>query len=587
MHTKKTPQQDAVVDGGLVREKEKRGPDGSAGAVAPKERDTPRTPSTLLVNRAAKLAATPNRMMRSMGDRRGAPRIDTRAGAVVQRAWTAPGYDGQIFLNNELPQFLNSTRDLGWIKQKATRVQNSNDPNAVVRSIVASIINQNQSDQGFIAGLEDKVAQINAEKTEDSEGGHSLARHGPDVSDDLLKKRLFTGIAPDNHLSPAPGASSRFTDYRTVLSTRQAAATALTNAIAAAQQRVLAWHQNVYTPGVLDQTVVQKNQDKNNRELQKNQSQTALTNYRTNTLNPRQTTFQNLEDPLQEARQRLQTITDSLTDDLNYAEADIFSGPEPLEASDRRDFLLEQAQLQQQIPILEQGIAGPQNLYQQAQAQETLLSANLNAAAVNFETAKEEHATAVDEQANPGKNLRKVLDAADAFGLVVANNAGAANLETTVKLKDQYSVNVDHGDTIGTGFVGPDSDEVSLTSVFEQAVADDSTDPPTPKAELTIRGVLQGLGLTEDQNDFAAFLAIGNNLKMVKAKGERGGKVYKTANNAGNLEKSFTNFETQNAKLFNVNAAININAAGWKAIQHFPAKADAVVGIQEKTSEEP
>jgi hypothetical protein len=54
------------------------------------------------------------------------------------------------------------------------------------------------------------------------DGGHSVARHGPEVSDADLQKRLTTGIAPDGKFSPAP-ASTRFNSYQDWVQTREAA----------------------------------------------------------------------------------------------------------------------------------------------------------------------------------------------------------------------------------------------------------------------------------------------------------------------------------------------------------------------------
>ena len=65
-----------------------------------------------------------------------------------------------------------------------------------------------------------------AEEYEKKDGGHSLARHGPGISYDDLKKRLTTGIAPDGKISPTP-ASTRFNNYEDWLQTRQDAMNAI------------------------------------------------------------------------------------------------------------------------------------------------------------------------------------------------------------------------------------------------------------------------------------------------------------------------------------------------------------------------
>ncbi|WP_263452349.1 PKD domain-containing protein [Hyalangium gracile] len=65
-----------------------------------------------------------------------------------------------------------------------------------------------------------------AEELERLDSGHSLDRHGPDVTDALLERRLKTGIAPDGKYSSAP-ASTRFSSYDDWLKTRDDALRAI------------------------------------------------------------------------------------------------------------------------------------------------------------------------------------------------------------------------------------------------------------------------------------------------------------------------------------------------------------------------
>jgi hypothetical protein len=83
--------------------------------------------------------------------------------------------------------------------------------------------------------------EVDAKALELAEGGHALDRHGPAVGDDALIRRLHTGIAPDNVLVPAPGASSRFNSYTDYLETRQKAAALLQQEILTAAGKVLTW----------------------------------------------------------------------------------------------------------------------------------------------------------------------------------------------------------------------------------------------------------------------------------------------------------------------------------------------------------
>jgi hypothetical protein len=61
-----------------------------------------------------------------------------------------------------------------------------------------------------------------AQRLERADGGHSLDRHGPNVTPEQLDKRLKTGVAPDGVVSFAP-ASTRFNSNENWLQTRQGA----------------------------------------------------------------------------------------------------------------------------------------------------------------------------------------------------------------------------------------------------------------------------------------------------------------------------------------------------------------------------
>jgi RHS repeat-associated protein len=70
--------------------------------------------------------------------------------------------------------------------------------------------------------LLERRAKKLAKQLEKFDNGHSLARHGPDVTDSALQARLTTGIAPDGKLSPAP-ASTRFASHDDWVKTRASA----------------------------------------------------------------------------------------------------------------------------------------------------------------------------------------------------------------------------------------------------------------------------------------------------------------------------------------------------------------------------
>jgi hypothetical protein len=75
-----------------------------------------------------------------------------------------------------------------------------------------------------------KTAQEEAEALEKRDGGHSLGRHGPSVTDQQLKDRITTGVAPDKSFSPT-GTSTKFASYEVYLETRAKAVTTLDSAI--------------------------------------------------------------------------------------------------------------------------------------------------------------------------------------------------------------------------------------------------------------------------------------------------------------------------------------------------------------------
>ena len=81
--------------------------------------------------------------------------------------------------------------------------------------------------QSQVNGILSREPQFRAEALEGAEGGHSLDRHGPDLTDQELKTRLDTGIAADGAFSPTPGASTKFNSYQHYLDTRVAVTSAL------------------------------------------------------------------------------------------------------------------------------------------------------------------------------------------------------------------------------------------------------------------------------------------------------------------------------------------------------------------------
>jgi hypothetical protein len=81
-----------------------------------------------------------------------------------------------------------------------------------------------------------QTAKEQAEGLEQRDGGHSLGRHGPDVTDQQLKDRITTGVAPDNKFSPTD-VSTKFASYEVYLETRAKAAATLDAAVTTAKAK--------------------------------------------------------------------------------------------------------------------------------------------------------------------------------------------------------------------------------------------------------------------------------------------------------------------------------------------------------------
>jgi len=115
--------------------------------------------------------------------------------------------------------------------------------------------------------------------------GHSLGRHGPQVSDAQLQSRLTTGVAPDTAFSPAPGTSSRFNSHIDYMQTRQAAATAAATAIANTQG-LLVPLLNAYETACVDFLNEPPGPGKGAKGAARNTARVAVTNAANTITNP-------------------------------------------------------------------------------------------------------------------------------------------------------------------------------------------------------------------------------------------------------------------------------------------------------------
>ena len=77
--------------------------------------------------------------------------------------------------------------------------------------------------QEIVKQTDDEIAAaIRAIELERVDSGHSIARHGPQIKDNVLEDRVTTGYAADGVFSPT-AASTRFTNYETFSKSRDVA----------------------------------------------------------------------------------------------------------------------------------------------------------------------------------------------------------------------------------------------------------------------------------------------------------------------------------------------------------------------------
>ena len=440
------------------------------------------------------------------------------------------------------------------------------------------------------AKIREEVADYNSEVLESRDNGHSIARHGPDLTEAELDRRLHTGIAPDNVLSPAPGASSQFITYQAYLETRQTAATSLQNAIAAAQASVLTWKQQALALDAHGQTPLVNEATANTaaRDTAVGNaaaSQMALDQYGAANDNA-------IAVALSQKKTREAEIA-TLDEEFEDLEAERDGG---MDMWDEQTPPAEEPRLSEinerlaAIPakraqaVLDFNAATA--VYDNLNNPKTVLRNTNLANQALVQPAEDAKVLADNERDHPEFNLRRYLHDNAGIELDVNDDAVANSFAATIRLAEQYSVVVDHGKDIGSGRAGTGA--VSLTGVYN-AVTDQTADPHVPLGRPAVLGALTGLGLVNDREDLADFIVAGPaidgtypNLQRLRAKGARGGEAFTGSVAANNLQKTFTMFACGTRTLFGANdVAILVVTRAWRAIQHFPAKPDAAVGVQE------
>ena len=422
-----------------------------------------------------------------------------------------------------------------------------------------------------LASQQELIARV----TEAAEEGHTVARHGPEVENVALQKRLFTGIAPDNRLSPAPGASSRFATYADLLTTRQAATTAVATAISAAQNHVLAWRNTVLVPGVPVAIATARTDEHTTATANVGLALQGIAEFkRINRLDALNTEIKALEEDLAGRMEDREAVASEL------------EGPWDMETStrgaaatgdDATALTLQQDALTDQIAGIAKLLSEKQRVLAMSdQGRSDARELHLGAIRVQG-TARDAQTAAESDRDFPGRTLKTYLNQ-KCIGLNVDDTVPATTfaLGANVRLLGKYSVLVTHGQSIGSGATAAEADAVALTAIVSAVEAD-----PQPKSYADIVVVLQGMGLVSQLEALAAFLDDPVNLALAKTK--EGAKVYKTVAHVASLDKTFTNFEvTANALFDGANHPNAPDTSAWKVIQHFPT-ADPKDGVQERS----
>lgn len=119
----------------------------------------------------------------------------------------------------ELKTLLSSTADLALLEQVLATAVRIRVP---VGDVVAMFEEHGPSLGRYLKRSPDSEieAAIKGFRLERADGGHSLARHGPQVDDAALEARVTQGVAPDGKVSPA-SPSTRFRSFADWLETRE------------------------------------------------------------------------------------------------------------------------------------------------------------------------------------------------------------------------------------------------------------------------------------------------------------------------------------------------------------------------------
>ncbi len=132
-------------------------------------------------------------------------------------------------LKNEANPLKTST--VSWISKFATVVAAGNPSIFTTPERKKDVLKQ-------AGAIIETSAKEQATTLETAEHGHSLGRHGPELTNDQLKTRLTSGVAADGAFSPTPGASTKFKNYETYIDTRQTVITEIKGAIVATRNHL-------------------------------------------------------------------------------------------------------------------------------------------------------------------------------------------------------------------------------------------------------------------------------------------------------------------------------------------------------------
>lgn len=166
-------------------------------------------------------------------------------GNIIQRAVHADYASGLALAQRVKAMFEMATPDeqqaeLAKLKNVAEPLKDSKATKLAKLAKVIAAGNVTILQSPRAAQIQSETAEVLSMAYEARDGGHSLDRHGPDISDKQLQHRLKTGYTPDRSFTPTLGLSTRFNKHEDYIKTRLAAVQGMKDAIRATRDRLKA-----------------------------------------------------------------------------------------------------------------------------------------------------------------------------------------------------------------------------------------------------------------------------------------------------------------------------------------------------------